>query len=281
MIIDSTVDKWCERTNLSLGPTRAGTNRWLSGLGGQNRPVQYNVGCLGWTIGWDADQVTWLILTMLEPYRLVPVCALETRSCWYRSPVTMWHSLIGLLYFEFQNFKNPFLRNIGIQSINRGGSFTPRTLRIALYILQFTHPTLFSLHYIIDVMFSSSSDVEMTEDKVLDMLHQTMMDAVTKLASRPSTRRRQRTYHQSYIEWDCNSSMPGWCKTTSMTCVSTIHSTFVKRTTYVWVFSSNPYKCWVIILPTLLLELTHSTKTISPTKLYFINYELYNFVFLK
>ena len=128
-------------------------------------------------------------------------------------------------------------------------------------------------------MSSSSSDVEMTEDKVLDVLHQTIMDAVTKLASRSSTRRRQRTYHQSYIEWDCKLSMSGWCKTTPMTYVSIIHSIFVKCTTYGWVFSSNLYKCWVIIIPTSLLELTHSTKTISPTKLYFINYELCIFVF--
>jgi hypothetical protein len=39
-------------------------------------------------------------------------------------------------------------------------------------------------------MSYSSSDVEMIEDKMLDMLHQTMMHATIKLSFRSLTRRR-------------------------------------------------------------------------------------------
>lgn len=55
-------------------------------------------------------------------------------------------------------------------------------------------------------MYFSSSDIKMTEDKVLDMLHQTMIDAAIKLASRSLTWRRRRVNHWSYINQDCEAT---------------------------------------------------------------------------
>lgn len=46
-------------------------------------------------------------------------------------------------------------------------------------------------------MSSSCSDVEMTEDKILDILRQTRMDATTKLASRAQRERERDEGHNN------------------------------------------------------------------------------------
>jgi hypothetical protein len=51
-------------------------------------------------------------------------------------------------------------------------------------------------------MSSSDSNLEMTEHKVLDMLHKTMMDTTVKLASESSTIEKRRKQYQSYIDQD-------------------------------------------------------------------------------
>ena len=51
-------------------------------------------------------------------------------------------------------------------------------------------------------MSFTSSNIDITEVKVVDLLHQTIMDAAMKLVFRSFTRRRQRTHHQRYIDRD-------------------------------------------------------------------------------
>jgi hypothetical protein len=65
-----------------------------------------------------------------------------------------------------------------------------------------THHTHVSFHYTIVLMSLTSSNIDITEVKVVDLLHQTIMDAAMKLVFRSFTRRRQRTHHQRYIDRD-------------------------------------------------------------------------------
>jgi hypothetical protein len=65
-------------------------------------------------------------------------------------------------------------------------SLTSHSLHFSYHFI--TLLTRISLHYTIHVMSSLSLDVEMTKNKVLDMLHQTMMDTTIKLAFMSLTR---------------------------------------------------------------------------------------------
>lgn len=65
-------------------------------------------------------------------------------------------------------------------------SFTPLTFHFTPTISYFT-PSLLSLHQITLVMSSSGSDIEMIKDGVLDMLCQTVMEAMVNLAFESST----------------------------------------------------------------------------------------------
>ena len=71
--------------------------------------------------------------------------------------------------------------------------FTPTTS-------DFTLLTLVSLNRTTLVMSSSGSDAEMTKDKILDILCQTIMDATLEPASKSSRRGRRRTQQWSYID---------------------------------------------------------------------------------
>lgn len=79
-------------------------------------------------------------------------------------------------------------------------SFKQLTLQISLSY--HTNVTLISLECIIVVMSSSSLNIDMTEDEVVDFLLQTIMDVTMKLGSGSSTRRRRRTQRWSYIDRD-------------------------------------------------------------------------------
>jgi hypothetical protein len=68
-----------------------------------------------------------------------------------------------------------------------------------LYRLKFLTPRFIRVHYCCD---ASISDIDMTEDEMIELLHQTIVDETTKLTSQSSTRRRRRTQHRSYIERD-------------------------------------------------------------------------------
>lgn len=65
---------------------------------------------------------------------------------------------------------------------------------------------LVSFECIIVVMPLSSSDIDITEDEIIKLLHQTIVDETTKLTSQSSTRRWRRTEHRSYIEGDCEAT---------------------------------------------------------------------------
>jgi hypothetical protein len=100
--------------------------------------------------------------------------------------------------------------------------------------------------------------------KVLDILHQTIMDVAIKLALVSSTKRRQRTKHWSYIDWYHKATH---CRLIQLTIhTSTLRSTFIESTACEGVSSFISCKGWVST-PISLLELVYSTIAVSsPTK---------------
>jgi hypothetical protein len=97
------------------------------------------------------------------------------------------HVLHQLVFFK--EFEIQFLKKIyGMWSINEGmfGSFTLPTLYFSSITLYISPLTLLSLDQTTLAMSSSGSmwlDVEMTEDEVLNMSHQTMMDVAVKIVT--------------------------------------------------------------------------------------------------